>query len=160
MKSKKALVPILTLVIVVLLATIAFLLLRPSASKLDGGSGVSGTISDGWDPGINGGGETPGIQVPGYKDAKMSAGDTTLHLSIGNPKDNAAAFYAKVQLEDGTVLYESPLLEPGQGIKDIPLAQTLAAGDYDAFVVYQIVSLDENHTPMNTVRSAFKLHVE
>lgn len=161
MKHRKALVIVLSLVIVALLAVVAFLLYSPPVPQDDGGTGVSGIISEDWDSGISSGGvETSGIQVPGYKDAKMHEGDTTLHLSIGNPKDNEEGFYATVELDDGTVLYESPLLEPGYGIKDIPLATTLAAGEYNAFVTYRIVSLDETHTPMNTVRSAFMLYVE
>jgi hypothetical protein len=159
MKNKKTLV--LVLVIAALCAVVVYMLIKPGAPNDDTGNGVSGTISEGWDPGIDQGGvEATGIQIPGYKDAKMKEGDTTLHLSIGNPKDNKAGFYATVQLEDGTVLYASSLLEPGYGIKDLPLKQTLQKGTYDAFVTFQIVSLDEAHAPMNTARSAFKLYVE
>jgi hypothetical protein len=104
--------------------------------------------------------ESSEIQIPGFKEAKMNAGDSSLHLNIGNPEENNAGFYATVELEDGTVLYESPLLEPGQGISDLPLLTSPEKGTYNAYVSYQVVSLDEGHTPMNTARSAFTLHVE
>lgn len=160
MKNRKALACIVVGVIV-LVAAIALLFVVPNLNKDEGRNGVSGTISEDWDPGIDQGGvEATGIQVPGYKDARMKEGDTSLHLSIGNPKANKADFYATVELEDGTVLYESPLLEPGQGITDIPITKTLSKGEYNAFVRFQIVSLDEAHEPMNTARSAFRLYVE
>jgi len=163
MKNKKYL--ILILVIAVLAVAVVVLLLKLRDAKTDTApeenAGVSGVIDENWTSGINTGGvQATGVQVPGYKDARMKAGDETLHLSIGNPAVNEAGFYATVELEDGTVLYESPLLEPGSGIKDIPLAVSPERGQYNAWVIYRVVSLDEEHTPMNSVRSAFILYVE
>ena len=156
------------LVIAVLAAVVVILLILMSGQKNQqeqqdgsGSTGVSGVIAEGWDSGIdNGGVEYSEVQIPGYKDAKMKEGDKILHLSIGNPDVNNVDLYASVELEDGTVLYESDLLEPGYGIKDIPLAETLKKGTYKAYVVYRIVSADEAHTPMNTARSEFILYVE
>ena len=161
MKNKKSLILIIVIAILVIaIAVLLILLLRPKASR-PSGNGVNGVITDGWDDGINSGGVEPaGIQVPGYKDAKMNAGDKVLHLSIGNPESNQADFYATVQLEDGTVLYESGLIEPGQGVTEVPLNKTLDAGTYQAYVVYQAVTMDDAHEPMNSVRSAFTLYVE
>ena len=63
------------------------------------------------------------------------------------------------KLSDGTVLYTSPLLKPGQGLDEIPLNQTLSKGTYDAMVYYQCVLLDEEQTPLNAAESAFTLIV-
>lgn len=124
-------------------------------------SGVSGVISEDWESGIDHGSVEPaGVQIPGYKEAKMHAGDESLHLNIGNPKQNSVGFEVTVELEDGTVLYESPILEPGQGVSELPLLTSPEKGTYQAYVVYQFVSLDEAHTPMNTAKSAFTLNVE
>ena len=124
--------------------------------------GVVGVISDGWDTGIEK--ETApkktGIQIPGYGTAVMNAGDESLHLSIGNPKDNKCGFYATLKLDDGTVLYKSELLKPGYGLTDVPLSQTLEAGEYTAVVSYQCVTLDEEQTPLNSADSGFKLIVK
>lgn len=162
MKKKKTLILIIVIaVLVAAIAVLVVLLLNNGKKKEATATGVNGVISDGWDAGINTGGvETSEIQIPGYKDAKMQEGDKVLHLSIGNPETNQAGLYADVVLEDGTVLYESELIEPGYGIKDIPLSKTLEKGTYQAYVVYQAVTLDESHTPMNSVRSAFTLYVE
>ena len=89
----------------------------------------------------------------------MNAGDTSLKISIGNPKENEVGFFASLELEDGTVLYESELLKPGQGLTEIPLSKTLEKGTYNAKVVYHCVSLDEAHTPLNSAESGFVLIV-
>lgn len=124
--------------------------------------GVTGVISDNWDPGVElpEGEQKKGTQIPGYSSAEMNAGDTTLKLSIGNPKVNEVGMYATVKLEDGTVLYESELLKPGQGLTEIPLTETLEKGTYDAMVVYQCVALDENNTHLNAAESGFQLIVK
>ena len=65
-----------------------------------------------------------------------------------------------IKLEDGTELYKSELLKPGYGVTEIPLTQTLTAGEYTAVVYYQCVTLDENETPLNSAESEFKLIVK
>ena len=90
----------------------------------------------------------------------MKAGEKSLKLSIGNPKDNKCGFYATLKLEDGTVLYESELLKPGYGLTEVPLNKTLESGEYTAMVVYKCVTLDEEETPLNSAESEFKLIVK
>lgn len=124
--------------------------------------GVVGKVTDGWDTGLEDepAPEVHGIQIPGYGTAVMNAGDTSLVLSIGNPKANNCGFYATLKLEDGTELYKSELLKPGYGVTEIPLTQTLTAGEYTAIVYYQCVTLDEEHSPLNSAESEFKLIVK
>lgn len=130
---------------------------NPTASD-----GVVGKVTDGWETGIKE--ETSkqkkGVQIPGYSTAEMNSGDKSLHLSIGNPKDNECGFYATLKLDDGTVLYKSELLKPGYGLTEVPLSKTLAKGTYTAMVVYQCVTLDEKETPLNAAESEFKLIVK
>lgn len=120
---------------------------------------------DNWDTGIPEQTDEPeestsgGIQIPGYSKAEMEEGDTQLHLSIGNPKENNCGFYVTVRLEDGTVLYKSELLKPGYGLTEIPLEQTLNKGTYDAEVFYECVTLDEDASPLNSAISKFQLIV-
>lgn len=124
--------------------------------------GVVGKVTDGWETGIReeSAPQSQGIQIPGYGTAVMNAGDTSLVLSIGNPKVNKCGFYAALMLADGTVLYKSELLEPGYGLTEVPLNQTLESGEYTAMVVYKCVTLDKEHTPLNSAESEFKLIVK
>lgn len=125
--------------------------------------GVVARISSDWDPGLEQeetASDNTGIQIPGYGTAVMKAGDTSLHLSIGNPKSNQCGFYATLKLEDGRVLYQSELLEPGYGLTEVPLSQTLEPGEYSAVVSYQCVTLEEEPKPLNSADSAFTLIVQ
>lgn len=129
-------------------------------SKVEGTSGhVDGEASE-WDDGLSAPSEIEGrILVPGYSGAKMAVGDTTLKLRIGNPAENTCYLQATLQLEDGTVLYESGLIEPGKGFDEITLTQSLEAGEYDAYVHYQGYSMDEEPQILNSCDSAFTLVV-
>lgn len=163
-KSKKReLIIIITAFVVVIAMIFAGMIIYNTYLKEEEkvSTNVAGVISDGWDTGIENAGSGAGnILVPGYSAAEMNAGDMTLKLSIGNPKDNSCGFYATLMLEDGTVLYESELLKPGYGLEEVPLNQTLEKGEYDAMVLYQCVTLDEEETYMNSAESAFKLYVK
>ena len=124
---------------------------------------IVGVITDDWDPNVEpdpSAEQKSGTRIPGYSSAEMNAGDTSLKLSVGNPKENKVGMFAELQLEDGTVLYESPLLSPGQGLTDIPLNKTLDKGTYNAKVVYRCVLLDEKNTPLNAAESGFQLIVK
>ena len=124
-------------------------------------AGVGGEIVENWDPNIDNE-PTHGVDdaiIPGYGNAEMKAGDTTLTLSIGNPSENTVGLYAALIVDDKQ-LYRSPLLKPGQGIKSIPLNKTLEKGKYDAYVLYQIVDLNKPDTKLNSVRSALELIVK
>ena len=126
--------------------------------------GVAGIISDNWDPNVSkpqddNGRQQKGTQIPGYSTAVMNEGDMTLKISIGNPKENTVGFIATLKLMDGTVLYTSPLLNPGQGMEEVPLNQTLSKGTYDAEVCYQCVAMDEEQSLLNAAESAFQLIV-
>ena len=164
-KSKRKLLIVLIIILIITILGVGvffaynnfFTAEDPTPSK-----GVVGVISDGWDTGLEEKTAPPsqGIQIPGYGTAVMNAGDESLHLSIGNPKDNKCGFYATLKLEDGTVLYESELIKPGYGLTEVPLNRTLKAGEYTAMVVYKCVTLDENETPLNSAESEFKLIVK
>ena len=121
-----------------------------------------GVVSDDWETGLDDktSSESSSIQIPGYSSAKMKAGDTSLHLSIGNPEDNNCGFYATLMLNDGTILYKSEMLKPGYGLTEIPLSKTLDRGEYNAIVYYECVTLDKEHAPLNAAESEFVLTVE
>lgn len=164
-KSKKKLLVIIAVILVIAALVVGGVVVYNSffqKQPITPSKGVVGVISDGWDTGIDDQTAPPssGIQIPGYGTAVMNAGDKSLHLSIGNPKENNCGFYATLKLNDGTVLYKSELLKPGYGLTEVPLSQTLEAGEYDAVVLYQCVTLDEEQTPLNSAESGFKLIVK
>ncbi len=164
-KKKTLIITIILVVIVLALAVSTFFIIKSmnnsNNEEQTDSEGVVGRISSGWDTGISKPNDSSqsGVQIPGYSMAEMNEGDTQLHLSIGNPKENTCGFYATLELEDGTVLYKSELLEPGCGLTEVPLTQTLKKGKYDAVVRYDCVTLGEKHNPLNSARSKFTLVV-
>ena len=162
-KKKSVVISALFIFILFVIAVVMFRVMKSEDAK--NANGVAGKIVDNWDTGIPEQTDEPeestsgGIQIPGYSKAEMEEGDTQLHLSIGNPKENNCGFYVTVRLEDGTVLYKSELLKPGYGLTEIPLEQTLNKGTYDAEVFYECVTLDEDASPLNSAISKFQLIV-
>ena len=163
-KSKKNLLVIILAILVIAALVVGGVVVYNNffAEKQKPSNGVFGVISDGWDTGIENKPpqQAASIQIPGYSIAEMKAGDKSLVLSIGNPKDNECGFYATLKLADGTVLYESELIKPGYGLTAVPLSRTLEAGKYTAMVCYRCVTLDEDETPLNSAESEFKLIVK
>ena len=170
-KKKQTSITILILVIGVVAGAAVglglFFLNNQPAPQTEKSKGVVGVISDDWDTGVS---EAPdasgaeqqsksGTKIPGYSTAVMKEGDKTLALRVGNPKENRVGMIATLMLDDGTVLYTSPFLEPGQGLEEIPLEKTLPQGEYNAMVLYQCYLLDDEQTSLNAAQSAFKLIV-
>lgn len=100
------------------------------------------------------------IVAPGFGPMTMAAGSDSLNISIGNPEQNHCYLKITVSMDDGTVLFESGLLEPGTGYQSIPLNKTLSAGTYNIIVHYQGYSMDDAQNELNAVESAFVLTVE
>ena len=164
-RNKTIIIFLLAIILVSCIVIIAMLLSRPGEEQVSNKptNGVVGTITDNWDTDVSqeesSSEAKKGTQIPGYSTAEMNEGDISLKLRVGNPKENTVGFLATLKLADGTVLYTSPLLKPGQGLDEIPLNRTLSKGTYDAMVFYQCVLLDEEQTPLNAAESAFTLIV-
>lgn len=161
-KSKKIIIIVVVAAIAVFAAAGICVYYNFYSQLTETSQGVAGKILKDWDTGATepGTAKSSGTQIPGYSTAEMKAGDTVLHLSVGNPKANECGFYATVKLSDGTELYKSQLLEPGSGLTDIPLSKTLEKGEYKAMVLYECVTLDDDHKPLNSAESEFTLIVK
>lgn len=161
MNSKRKYQIMIGLLLAVILAGGGFWAYTYFSVKPDAGSSAYvDPNASAWDDGLDGPEEIEEkILIPGYSGAQMNAGDQELKLSIGNPKENSCYLKATFQLEDGTVLYESGLLEPGKGIQKIPLEQTLEKGVYQAVVHYQGYTMDEDPKELNSSDSALTLTV-
>lgn len=131
-KRKSTLLVVLLLICILVLGILLVFQMKQKNEKVVGSNGhVDASASD-WDDNLSAPSEIEGrILVPGYSGATMAAGDTTLSLRIGNPEENTCYLQATLQLEDGTVLFESDLIEPGKGFDEIALSQTLEPGSYN-----------------------------
>lgn len=99
------------------------------------------------------------ILIPGYDRMVMAADTKVQNVNMGNPADNNCYFVIVLQLEDGTVLFESDYLKPGEGYQQIVLEQTLPAGEYQAVLQYHCYTLEDKST-LNGGSCEFQLVVE
>ena len=105
------------------------------------------------------GGVAAGIAIPGYKSITIDANQTDVKVNFQNPEDNPCYFVISLILDDGTVLYQSKMIEPGKGLYDITLTEALAGGEYGATVKYETYSLDDL-TPLNGAEVRISLIAE
>lgn len=99
------------------------------------------------------------ISIPGMESMTIPADTETVSVRLYNPEENPCYFEISITLEDGTELYRSKLVSPGQELYEITLNQPLEAGEYSAVLHYSTYSMDESYTPMNGASVPFTLYV-
>lgn len=80
-------------------------------------------------------------------------------LGIENIPGNTYSFQVDLVLEDGTLVYESGLIEPGYYVEYVELNQTLQSGDYNATAIFTTYSLDETEDEIARAEIEIILHV-
>ena len=78
------------------------------------------------------------------------------YVNLYNPQGNPCYFVISLVLDDGMVLYQSKMIEPGKALYGITLSRPLAAGEYEAMIMYETYSLDALK-PMNGANVKFTL---
>jgi len=99
------------------------------------------------------------ISIPGYAQLVMKAGEVAQTMTLHNPVENPCYFVITIALPDGTGIYRSGMIEPGQKTSEIKLSQPLEAGTYkEAILRYSCYSIKDK-TPMNGADMKFTLEV-
>lgn len=160
MDKKKRVILIVVIIIAAAVAASGFFWLKSHNTKSQEKQNTSATVVP-WDVEIPE--EMPQeagkILLPGYSSMEMKAGTVEQTVSIGNPSKNNCYFVIVLKLEDGTELFTSDYLKPGEGLNDITLKQTLEPGEKTAVIEYQCYSL-EDKSPLNGGSSEFELIVK
>lgn len=86
------------------------------------------------------------ILLPGYERMVMSANTKEQELNVGNPSDNDCYFVIVLKLADGTELFTSDYLKPGEGLKQVTINQELKTGEYQAVIEYRCYSMEDKST--------------
>lgn len=101
------------------------------------------------------------IAIPGYETLEMKAGSKEQSLCMPNPPQNCCYFQICLYLEDGTLLWQSELIEPGTNSKPMVLSKTLEKGMYpNAILRYSCYRMDENLSPLNGAETKLTLSVK
>ena len=101
------------------------------------------------------------IAIPGYEMLELKAGNKEQSLCLPNPPQNCCYFQISLYLEDGTLLWQSELIEPGMNSKPIVLSKTLDKGMYpNAILRYSCYRMDETFAPLNGAETKLTLWVK
>lgn len=100
------------------------------------------------------------ISIPGKESMEIQANTKSVSVDLYNPEDNKCYFEISILLEDGTELYKSKLVKPGQNIYKINLNKKLTKGTYNATIHYSTYTMDGNYTPLNGANVPIRLIAE
>ena len=104
---------------------------------------------------------TDSIELPGYGELSFKAGTERQEVCLSNPEKNFCYIRASLLLEDGTLLWTSELIAPGEESGPVVFSTPLSAGEYkDAVLKYECFMMDEALTPLNGVETNLTLKVK
>lgn len=99
--------------------------------------------------------------LPAYDFLNFTAGKKEQNLVLQNPGENTCLIRFSLILEDGTVVYQSELVEPGYYTRPITLLKPLKQGIYEHVTLkYECFTEDSEHTPLNGATSKLTVTVE
>ena len=106
--------------------------------------------------------KNPGsIAIPGYEMLELKASSKEQSLCMPNPPQNCCYFQICLYLEDGTLLWQSELIEPGTNSKPMVLSKALEKGMYpNAILRYSCYRMDESLAPLNGAETKLTLWVK
>jgi hypothetical protein len=86
---------------------------------------------------------------PGYTSLSLKANQTGQSIDLYNPAVNDCYFVISLLLPDGTAIWKSGLISPGQGLHEITLARTIPAGLYEnSTLKYECFKMNDELTPL------------
>lgn len=101
------------------------------------------------------------ISIPGYEMLELIADTRVQTLCMPNPSQNNCYFQLNLYLSDGTLIWQSELIEPGFNSKPMVLLHSLNEGVYfNAILRYSCYSMDDTLTPLNGAETKLTLNVK
>ena len=101
------------------------------------------------------------IAIPGYEGLSLNANSKKQDLCLPNPVQNTCYFQISLFLEDGTLLWQSDLIEPGGTSAPMVLEQALEQGTYPKAVLhYSCFEMNKDLTPLNGAEIKVTLRVK
>ena len=101
------------------------------------------------------------ISIPGYEGIALKADSLEQTVALKNPAQNICYFVITLYLEDGTMLWQSDYIKPGETSSPIVLNQPLEKGNYpNAVLQYSCFKMDSEKTPLNGAETKLTLRVK
>jgi len=157
-KTKSKTIPVIfpILTAIILLALLMIILLRscdgaPSSNNENVADSTTATVEK----------NTDSISIPGYEGLTLRADSKKQDLCLSNPAQNTCYFQIALFLEDGTLLWQSELIEPGKTSKPIILEKELEKGTYPKAVLhYSCFEMNKELTQLNGAEIKVTLRVK
>lgn len=146
---------ILLCVALIIIGILICLLLRKEPVMVETPNGISATELGNVEK------NTDTISIPGYEGISLIANSKQQTLGFPNPEKNTCYFQISMYLDDGTLLWQSDLVEPGKVSDPILLTQELAAGTYtNAVLKYDCYTMDGTMTLLNGATTKLLLWIK
>lgn len=153
-KNQKPVIVLLTVAVVLLAAILVLTVNRPQKqqAKLPNGEEIqqSGPVEK----------KPDSIAIPGYEGINLKADSKEQEIGFPNPAQNTCYFQISLILEDGTTLWQSELVKPGEISKSITLNEPLAAGVYpNSLLKFDCYTMDGSMRSLNGAATKMTIHV-
>ena len=97
--------------------------------------------------------------IPATDGIELISGTVEQGLCMSNPDNNPCIFVISLYLGDGTLLFVTEPLYPGETSEPVTLRQSLNSGIYkNAILVYDCYSADGNMTPLTRCEVAVEIN--
>ena len=101
------------------------------------------------------------IAIPGYEAITLEANTKKQSTALQNPSHNNCLFKITLILEDGTVLWVSDYVKPGEISNNIKLSKELEPGTYpNSILKYECFTMDGSLSPLNGAETKLTLWVK
>lgn len=101
------------------------------------------------------------IAIPGYEVLELKSNSKKQTICLPNPPQNMCYFQISLYLDDGTLLWESELIKPGETCKPMILKKALRKSTYpNAVLRYSCYRMDDYLTPLNGAETKVTLWVK
>lgn len=97
--------------------------------------------------------------IPGYEELNLKANRKQQNIALSNPSKNNCYFKITLMLDDGTILWVSNYIKPGESSEAICLTKELEKGSYNAVLKYDCFSFDGEMKRLNGAQTKLSLRV-
>ncbi len=97
--------------------------------------------------------------IPGYEELNLKANRKQQNIALSNPSKNNCYFKITLMLDDGTILWVSNYIKPGENSEAICLNKELEKGNYNAVLKYDCYSVDGEMKRLNGAQTKLSLRV-
>lgn len=91
-----------------------------------------------------------GVVIKATNGLELKSGTLSQTVDFENPNQNQCAITVSIYLSNGTCIYESGYIYPGETVSKIELSTELKSGIYaNALMYYRCYSTDKSHTAIS-----------